>query len=81
MSTVSYVFYAALVLSCQHSPNCFWLEPGMRYQSNSPTRNPNWCVSNRGYVRSPVRFELRRNKIFLGPNIEQCDPRERAPTS
>jgi hypothetical protein len=39
--TVEYVVAAILALICK--PNeCYWLEPGTRYESRTPTQNPNW---------------------------------------
>jgi hypothetical protein len=82
--TLEYVFSAVLALSCQNNPSCSWLDPGIQYQSRTPTQNPNWCVINRGSVRSPVMMEVRPPpRMFLGPGIEPCDVRARpnAPTS
>jgi hypothetical protein len=61
------------------------LETGVQYQSRTPTQNPNWCIINRGNVRSPIKLITvpPPPTMFLGPGIEPCDVRARpnAPTN
>jgi hypothetical protein len=74
--TVEYIFAAILAVTCK--PNeCLWLEPGTRYESRTPTQNPNWCVINRNNVRSPVKLTAIPfpPRMFMGPGIEPCDIR------
>jgi hypothetical protein len=79
--TVEYLFSAFLAFSCQNNSSCFWLDPGTRYESRSPTQNPNWCVINRGAAKAPVRLEfIPGPRMILAPGIEPCDS-GRVPTS
>jgi hypothetical protein len=68
---VEYVLSAFLAFSCQVSPSrCFWLEPGVVYQSRSQAR---WCVINRGSAPAPILLEfLPRPRMVLAPGVEPC---------
>ncbi len=73
--TLEYIVALSLAMSCQNNPSCYWIAVGQRYESLSPTQNPNWCVINRGKVASPVRMTI-EYKMFMGPGVEPCDARK-----
>jgi hypothetical protein len=52
---------------------CVVLDPGQRYESQTPTQNPNWCVVNTGKNPAPVRFEtLPKIRMLLGRGVQPC---------
>jgi hypothetical protein len=72
MFEVEYVVAAFMTVS--NCGNCLQLEPAMRYESRTPTQNPNWCVINTGNAPAAVRLDFRggRSRLLMGRGVQPC---------